>query len=113
MRTLKNSTDSYRPLFIDFDAFTDGDPDFKKEITELMIDNLLEMQQVLAVASKQKDDVAFHKVCHKIKATLEMLEDKELLEIVEILKADVSHAEQAAQLDRVCRDIIVSLQHSN
>ncbi|HEY9047960.1 MAG TPA: hypothetical protein VIN08_18765 [Ohtaekwangia sp.] len=99
-----------RPLFINFDSFTDGDPDFKKEITELMIDNLQEMQQVLIMAFKQNDAIIFHRVCHKIKATLEMLEDKELLEIVEQLKANLTNADQVNLLDRICVDIIASLQ---
>jgi hypothetical protein len=113
MRTFRTSTDSARrPLFIDFDAYTDGDPEFKKEITDLMIDNLQEMQQVLGEATKQKDVVLFQRVCHKIKATLDMLEDRELLDIVQQLKADITNIDQAQDLDRICGEIIISLHNS-
>ena len=113
MRTFRTSTDSARrPLFIDFDAYTDGDPEFKKEITDLMIDNLQEMQQVLGEATKQKDVVLFQRVCHKIKATLDMLEDRELLDIVQQLKEDITNIDQAQDLDRICAEIIISLHNS-
>ena len=113
MRTFRTSTDSARrPLFIDFDAYTDGDPEFKKEITDLMIDNLQEMQQVLGEATKQKDVVLFQRVCHKIKATLDMLEDRELLDIVQQLKEDITNIDQAQDLDRICGEIIISLHNS-
>jgi hypothetical protein len=113
MRTFRTSTDSARrPLFIDFDAYTDGDPEFKKEITDLMIDNLQEMQQVLGDATRQRDVVLFQRVCHKIKATLDMLEDRELLDIVQQLKEDITNTEQAQDLDRICAEIIISLHHS-
>lgn len=113
MRTFRTSTDSARrPLFIDFDAYTDGDPEFKKEITDLMIDNLQEMQQVLGEATRQKDVVLFQRVCHKIKATLDMLEDRELLDIVQQLKTDITNMEQAQDLDRICAEIIISLHNS-
>lgn len=113
MRTFRTSTDSARrPLFIDFDAYTDGDPEFKKEITDLMIDNLQEMQQVLGDSIRQNDVVLFQRVCHKIKATLDMLEDRELLDIVQLLKADITNAEQASNLDRICSEIIISLHDS-
>jgi hypothetical protein len=113
MRTFRTSTDSARrPLFIDFDAYADGDPEFKKEITDLMIDNLQEMQQVLGEATKHKDVVLFQRVCHKIKATLDMLEDRELLDIVQELKADITNIELAQNLDRICAEIIISLHDS-
>lgn len=113
MRTFRTSTDSARrPLFIDFDAYTDGDPEFKKEITDLMIDNLQEMQQVLGEAAQKNDVVLFQRVCHKIKATLDMLEDRELLDIVHHLKEDIKNEEQARDLNRICAEIIISLHDS-
>lgn len=113
MGTFKISADSTRrPLFIDFDTYTDGDLDFKKEITDLMINDLQEMQQVSALACKQNDLVLFQRVCHKIKATLDMLEDKELLDVVAQLKTSIADAELVKLLDRLCIDIIASLEES-
>lgn len=113
MGTFKISNDSTRrPLFIDFDTYTDGDIEFKKEITDLMINDLQEMQQVLQLACKQNDLVLFHRVCHKIKATLDMLDDKELLDVVAQLKISMADAEHIKLLDRLCVDIIASLNES-
>jgi hypothetical protein len=102
-----------RPLFIDFDAYTDGDESFKKELTLLIIDNLLELQQILQVVAENNDAPRFHKVCHKIKATLEMLEDKEMLDTVEQLKVMITDATRIALLDKLCSDIIESLRREN
>lgn len=77
-----------------------------------MIDNLQEMQQVLGDATRQNDVVLFQRVCHKIKATLDMLEDRELLDIVHQLKENITNAEQAGNLDRICAEIIISLHDS-
>jgi hypothetical protein len=99
-----------RPLYINFDAYTDGDDEFKKELVLLIIDNLLEMQQVLQVVSQTADGPLFHKVCHKIKATLEMLDDKEMLNVVGELKVTITDANRIALLDKLCSDIIDSLR---
>lgn len=113
METFKISTDTARrPLYIDFDTYTDGDPDFKKEITELMIDNLQEMQQVLQLACKQNDLVQFQRVCHKINATLDWLQDKELLDVVDQLKNSIADVELVKSLDQLCVEIIASLKES-
>ena len=97
---------SMRPLFIDFDAYTDGDDDFKKELIVLIIDNLRELQQILSPNSY--DIQVFHKVCHKVKATLVMLDDSEMMETIEQLKIMTNHS-QLNLLDKICEDIIESL----
>lgn len=101
-----------RNLFIDFDLYTDGDEEFKKELVDSMIDNLLEMQQVLEEASKQNDAKLFQAVSHKIKPTLEMLADVELLTIVEKLKVIVTDPVDITLLNKICKDIIQSLKQA-
>lgn len=95
-----------RPLFIDFNAYTDGDNDFKKELTELMIDNLRELCQVL----KQSDADLFHKVCHKVKATVVMLDDTELMQLMEDLKVSYTDSDRKELLDKICLAVIDSLK---
>jgi hypothetical protein len=99
-----------RPLFIDFNVYTDGDEEFKKELIDSMIDNLEELQQALHLASQNNDAPLFSKVCHKIKATLHMLEDKELLDSVEKLKVSITDSVQVALLGKACIEIIESLR---
>lgn len=101
-----------RNLFIDFDLYTDGDEEFKKELIDSMIDNLVEMQQVLQEASRRNDTKLFQEVCHKIKPTLEMLADVELLDTVGKLKAVVTDPVSGAQLNRICKGIVQSLKQA-
>jgi hypothetical protein len=107
MITAKISTSmAVRPLFIDFDSYTDGDSDFKKELIELMIDNLKELCQVL----KQSDTDSFHKVCHKVKATVVMLDDTELMQLMDDLKVSYSDSDRKELLDKICVAVIDSLK---
>lgn len=99
-----------RTLFIDFDTYTDGDLEFKKELIESMIDNLVELQETVLRASQNNDASIFQKVCHKVKPTLQMLDDKELLETVAQLKIMITDNTNAALLGAVCADIIDSLR---
>lgn len=103
-----------RPLFIDFNQYTDGDVDFKKELISLMIDNLKEIQTSLKEASQKNDIEIFDKTCHKIKPTLSMLEDKDLIEIIQGIKFEFSAGsekrEHVNMFNSVCNQIIKSLE---
>lgn len=102
-----------RPLFIDFNAYTDGDDEFKKELIDLMIENLQELQQTSKLAAQNNDGPLFHRVCHKIKATTEMLSDAEFSETIEQLKVIVTDASRIAHLDKICGGIIDSLRKAS
>jgi hypothetical protein len=95
-----------RPLLIDFDAYTDGDNDFKKELIDLMIDNLEELRQVL----RQQDADLYRKVCHKIKATVVMLEDEEFQRMINDLQVRISDEKGIEALDRISQAIVESLK---
>jgi hypothetical protein len=99
-----------RNLFIDFDLYTDGDEEFKQELIDSMIDNLVEMQQVLQEASQRNDAGLFQGVCHKIKPTLEMLADVELLDTVGKLKVIVTDPANITLLNGICKGIVQSLK---
>jgi hypothetical protein len=102
-----------RPLFINFDLYTDGDADFKKELIYLMIDNLKEVQSSLVEATKKNKLEIFEKACHKIKPTLSMLDDNELLEVIQLIKskfANEQNEELIANFTMACMQIIVSLE---
>jgi hypothetical protein len=101
---------SMRPLFIDFDIYTDGDAEFKKELIVLMIDNLMELQSTTRLAAQNNDSTLYLRVCHKVKATLEMLADVELLTTIDQLKVMMTDTARIALLERLCTDIIASLR---
>lgn len=74
-----------RPLHINFELYTEGDQEYKKELTSLLIANVRELQKALPEAIQQHNHGLFHDTCHKVKVTLSMLEDEELNRIVEEL----------------------------
>lgn len=75
-----------RPLKIDFNLHTDGDPVFKAELIQLLIENLTELRQTLHVAIKQNDTQTFLKACHKVYTAISMLDDVELTTVVDRLR---------------------------
>jgi hypothetical protein len=103
-----------RPLYIDFDQYTDGDADFKKELVVLMIDNLKEILAALKEATQKNMPDIFEKTCHKIKPTLSMLEDQDFMEIIHRIKAEFSDTSQKDQhvsaFNTTCIQIIKSLE---
>jgi hypothetical protein len=105
---------SNRPLFINFDQYTDGDNEFKKELIHLMIDNLKEIQHALKEATRNNDLEIFEKTCHKIKPTLSMLEDKDFIESIQFIKAQFSNTKDKEQstsaFSTACDQIIRSLE---
>lgn len=105
---------SNRRLFIDFDTYTDGDNDFKKELVVSMVDNLKELSTSVVEAVQQKQPTIFDKTCHKIKPTLTMLEDPGLQNIINQTKvqlADNKDTESAIKnITEVCEQIIKSLE---
>lgn len=107
-------TAANRPLFINFDQYTDGDAEFKKELIYLMIDNLKEVQHSLVEAAKNNKLEIFEKTCHKIKPTLSMLEDKDLLESIQSIKTEFSNnvgkGEWVTNFTMACNQIIKSLE---
>ena len=97
-----------RPLFIDFDKYTDGDSDFKKELVVLMIDNINELIQSLKSAEKNLE--GFQKTVHKIKPTIEMLEDSEFNETIARVKSESNKQDAISALGKICGGIIKSLE---
>jgi len=106
-----------RPLFIDFDQYTDGDADFKKELIYLMIDNLKEAQMSLSEAIKKNKLDIFEKTCHKITPTLGMLDDKDLIDSILSIKSQFSNSTEKDKLlnsfTTTCVQIIKSLEKEN
>jgi hypothetical protein len=106
-----------RPLYINFDQYTDGDTDFKKELIVLMIDNLNELQNSLKEATQKNSLEIFEKTCHKVKPTLSMLEDKDLTETIHLVRAQFSNPsgkdERFTAFTITCHQIIKSLERES
>jgi hypothetical protein len=101
---------SVRPLTIDFDMYTDGDPVFKSELVVLMMDNIRELNQSLLDASKANDAEVFRKTCHKVKPTLSMIDDAEFNDIIEVLKCQINNQNCVSVFNRISGDILKYLE---
>ncbi len=76
-----------RPLKIDFNLHTDGDPVFKAELIQLLIENITELRQALETSLSQKDTQIFLKACHKVYTAVSMLNDIEFTTVVDKVRS--------------------------
>ncbi len=79
-------TGDHRPLKIDFDLHTDGDPVFKAELAQLLAENLAELRQSLDSALRHNDPPSFLKTCHKVYTAIVMLNERELTDAVDRIR---------------------------
>lgn len=75
-----------RPLFVNFDLYTQGDADYKKELISLLIGNLDELQRALSNVGSQDGLKVLTHVFHKIKVAVSILNDPELTRVLEEVK---------------------------
>jgi|SRR5436853_319189 hypothetical protein len=97
-----------RVIELDLELYTDGDPELKRELIVLMIDNVRELQRSL----KESIDL-FKKISHKVKPTIAMLNDKDLTEAIEEIKLMTqcdSKAEKVNSFQLLCNDIVKILE---
>ena len=81
-----HSDTNRRPLKIDFDLHTDGDPVFKAELVQLLMENITELTQALDTAITQGDTQVYLKTCHKVYTAIAMLNDPELTHAVDKIR---------------------------
>ncbi|MBA4058075.1 MAG: hypothetical protein C0490_25380 [Marivirga sp.] len=90
--------------------YTEGDPDFKLVLMELIIENLQELQQCLSEAIEQNDPTVFSRACHKAKTTLVMLNIDELSNTAEELIKTIQAQDKADVFMKLCDDLIRDLR---
>ena len=109
---------SPRPLYLNYELYTDGDAAFKGELSAMMIENIQELRQSLHDAISQQQPDIFQKACHKTKVALHMLEDQEFTDTTEEIKSKLHHldktgnsfSEQIALFDALSDAVIYSLE---
>jgi CheY-like chemotaxis protein len=65
------------------DLYTQGDPEFKRELAGLLIKGIEELRSSLEQTLAQNESVIFNKAAHKVKTTVSMLGDEEFSNLVE------------------------------
>ncbi len=102
-----------KPLSVDFDLHTDGDEEFKNELIVLMIDNVKELHESLNKSVKVNNMDAFKEACHKVKPTISILNDKDLVDTIELLKNPIEDAKKADAIvlfNSLCEYLIKGLE---
>jgi len=106
----QQSPSSFRPLFVDFKLHADNDPDFKTELIDLMIENLKELKNGFQTSQQEGNPEIYQRVFHKVKVSLTLLNDQEFTDTAEALKKPSPRQEKIELFNRICDDIIRSLQ---
>jgi CheY-like chemotaxis protein len=108
---IMNKKSENRPLNINFELYTENDSEFKKELIELMINDLKELQFSLNLATTSHNLEIYRSTCHKIVGTLTMLNDNEFSDVTEVLKTQDSGGDKIIIFNKLTADIINSLKH--
>ncbi len=101
------------------DQYADGDSDFKKELKRLMIEDLTEFSATLHKIPSQKDPSELSRVVHKIKVTLDILNYREFLNLIEEtchslkVKRQGAIAGKLREVYMLCERIIRALQEES
>lgn len=105
-----------RALHIDFDLYTEGDKEFKKELTQMLIKNINEFKQALCDSVAQNSPDIFFKAYHKVKVALVMLADQEFLGLSEALERKIINRDMIGNsftaMTKLCESLCDSITYS-
>ena len=84
----KNHIDNCQPdiLMANLDKCTDGDTEFRRELAQLLADNITEMMANIEKSAKVKDPNIMIRSVHKTKTTLTILNDDEINESISLVE---------------------------
>ena len=84
----KNHIDNCQPdiLMANLDRCTDGDTEFRRELAQLLADNITEMMANIEKSVKVKDPNIMIRSVHKTKTTLTILNDDEINESISLVE---------------------------
>jgi len=84
-----NHIDNCQPdiLMANLDKCTDGDTEFRRELAQLLANNITEMMANIEKSVKVKDPNIMMRSVHKTKTTLSILNDSEMNEEIHIVEA--------------------------
>jgi CheY-like chemotaxis protein len=98
---LKKYLDKGQPdiVMANLNRCTDGDIEFRRELAQLLSNNIIELLTNIEKAVVNKDPNVFTRAVHKTKTTLSILNDVELTEDISIVQAKLKETEPV-DLDR-------------
>lgn len=89
-----NHLDNCQPEIVmaNLDKATDGDTEFRRELAQLLANNITEMMANIEKAVKIKDPNIMLRSVHKTKTTLTILNDSEMNEEINVVEAKLKEA---------------------
>ncbi len=111
-RTKKLSGSHTRVLRIDFDLYTEGDAAFKAEMIDQMIKGVAALQQSAISAMRSNERQLLAGARHRAAFTLAIINDVELDQAIEKLKAEMQNGEcrSGEVVISLCDEIIAALK---
>jgi CheY-like chemotaxis protein len=111
--------DALRPLHIDFDAHTAGDPVFKLELLRLLIENIEELRRSFDLPLTSEDLDGFIKISHKVRSAFIILNDQQFSDSFDHLKSAVAKKDLTSpstkksilEIESIGKELIRSMQH--
>jgi|SRR5688572_22269380 len=90
----KNHIDNYQPdiLMANLDRCTDGDIEFRRELAQLLANNITEMMANIEKSVKVKDPNIMIRSVHKTKTTLTILNDNEMNEGINLVETKLKES---------------------
>jgi CheY-like chemotaxis protein len=108
-----------RPLHVNFELYADAEPEFKMELIDLMIRNVMELQDAIKKTQTTRDVSYFDSIVHKIKATIMLLDDPEFTQLILDLRpilerpTELNGGKKIEEFHRISHGIVLSLQRQN
>lgn len=95
---LKNHLDKTRPEIViaNLDRCTDGDVEFRKELAQLLANNVIELMKSIESSLKENDAEIFVRSIHKTKTTLSILNDKELMDRISLIQTKLKEGDRGS-----------------
>ena len=106
----------HRQVSANLDLYTEGDPDFKRELAGHLIKNINELKDALREAIANTDVTPFSKAIHKVKTSLAMLGDEKFNALIEKLREDLANGpagniqDDTSEFDDLATKIIAGLR---
>jgi PAS domain S-box-containing protein len=99
--TNKPADELPKQLSNNLDLYSEGDPDFKRELAGHLIKNIEELIQALHQSRQTEDATLFSKTHHKVKPTITMLGDDTFIRLVDELKSDFMQRPPVVEISKV------------
>ncbi|RAV98199.1 PAS domain S-box protein [Pseudochryseolinea flava] len=95
----KIENNNLAPKTSKLDLYTSGDLDFKRQLSLLIMKNIIELNESLATFLKEHDGKIFLNAVHKAKTAIKMLDDDEYIAMIDKISKSIEANQQPSSPD--------------